>query len=196
MALLQRKKLKAEGAAVFVETLTNILGDYAMFPFPTGALTGDNMDPQATARLFGKRLAVASEANKRVPLNSAVINSYTGDGQLLAKFLYKDTFTFQTTSAFSGQQWLCISGTPGQSRLMGPRGCPCACVLVLLTRSKKSGHRGRAEVRRGARKCGGECVVPYSGRPSWDLWWSLRMRMRAAVLGSCARFGRRRVAGR
>jgi putative DNA primase/helicase len=85
------------GKNTFVETLTSILGDYAMFPFPTGALTSANMDPQATARLFGKRLAVASEANKRVPLNSAVINSYTGDGQLLAKFLYKDTFTFQTT---------------------------------------------------------------------------------------------------
>jgi hypothetical protein len=38
-----------------------------------------------------------SEANKRVPLDSAVINSYTGDGQLLAKFLCKDTFTFHTT---------------------------------------------------------------------------------------------------
>src|SRR5215217_1856226 len=85
------------GKNTFVETLTSILGEYAMFPFPTGALTGADMDPQATARLFGRRLAIASEANKRVPLNSAVINSYTGDGQLLAKFLYKDTFTFETT---------------------------------------------------------------------------------------------------
>lgn len=85
------------GKNTYVETLTNILGDFAMFPFPTAALTANDMDPQATARLYGKRLAVASEANKRVPLNSATVNSYTGDGQLFAKVLYQDTFTFRTT---------------------------------------------------------------------------------------------------
>lgn len=85
------------GKNTFVETLTSILGAYATLSFPVKALTSPDMDDRATAVMYGKRLVVASEANKRVPLNAATVNSYTGDGSLRGRFLYKDTFEFTTS---------------------------------------------------------------------------------------------------
>lgn len=85
------------GKNTFVETLISVLGSLSEFPFPADAITTRDTDDKRTALLFGKRLAVISETNKRVEINSATLKSYTGDGQLLGKRLYQDPFTFTST---------------------------------------------------------------------------------------------------
>ena len=85
------------GKSTFVETISHLLGDYAMNTSPetlaqrkrqAGAASGD------IARLAGCRLLTASEPPKRMLLDVALVKTLTGRDTITARHLYEREFQF------------------------------------------------------------------------------------------------------
>lgn len=83
------------GKGVFLNTLTRIMGDYAMVSSPdTFTADGHNKHLTVLARLQGARLVVSQETEEGVPWAEARIKAVTGGDPITANFMHRDPFTF------------------------------------------------------------------------------------------------------
>jgi P4 family phage/plasmid primase-like protien len=83
------------GKGVFLNTLTRIMGDYAMVASPdTFTQDGHGKHLTVLARLQGARLVVSQETEEGVPWAEARIKAVTGGDPITANFMHKDPFTF------------------------------------------------------------------------------------------------------
>jgi len=83
------------GKGVFLNTLTRILGDYAMTASPdTFTEAGSNKHLTVLARLQGSRLVVAQETDEGDPWAEARIKSITGGDPITANHMRQDPFTY------------------------------------------------------------------------------------------------------
>ncbi|MFP3976011.1 MAG: phage/plasmid primase, P4 family, partial [Dehalococcoidia bacterium] len=83
------------GKTTLVNTLTNILGDYADdTPPETLAVKRHEQIPNDIAKLHGKRLVTTSELTEGKALNEAIIKKMTGRGRMSARFLHREWFDF------------------------------------------------------------------------------------------------------
>lgn len=99
------------GKSVFLAAVKNILGDYAAnTPFSTflSFKYDGNKISNEMAALAGKRFVTASEIKENMILNEGTIKAATGDDEITARFLKKNSFTF--TPAF--KLALCVNHKP------------------------------------------------------------------------------------
>lgn len=86
------------GKNVFMETISSILGDYAInCPSSMFVLKQTPGIPNDVARLKGVRMATASETNQNVNLDEELIKQLTGNKTITARFLNKEFFDFTAT---------------------------------------------------------------------------------------------------
>ena len=93
------------GKGVFLNTLVNIMGDYAMTSDPdTFTASGAGKHLTVLARLQGARLVVAQETEEGVPWAEARIKSITGGDKITANYMRHDPFEYipQFTLFMSG----------------------------------------------------------------------------------------------
>ena len=83
------------GKGVFLNTVTAIMGDYALTADPD-TFTASGMGKHLTvlARLQGARLVVAQETEQGVPWAEARIKQITGGDPITANYMRQDPFTF------------------------------------------------------------------------------------------------------
>lgn len=102
----------ANGKSVFLEVLQSLLGDFSR-PIEMRALLQKRSISEAVrndlAALRGTRLAVASEANREVRLDEALIKSLTGSDKITARFLYQEFFDFYPAFKI----WIAVNHLPG-----------------------------------------------------------------------------------
>ncbi|WP_281828849.1 phage/plasmid primase, P4 family [Lactobacillus amylolyticus] len=83
------------GKSIFIDTLADILGDYArtmnVSTIMVKANNGVNTD---IARLEGARLVISSEANEGSRLDEGLVKQMTGGDKLVARYLYGKEFEF------------------------------------------------------------------------------------------------------
>jgi putative DNA primase/helicase len=87
----------ANGKGVFVHTLQRMLGEYAKnASWESFAVkrSGSSQIPEDLARLAGARFVAASEGDKSVRMNEAVVKNLTGSDIITARFLNKNSFEF------------------------------------------------------------------------------------------------------
>jgi len=83
------------GKGVMLNTLTAIMGDYALTADPdTFTATGQGRHLTVLARLQGARLVVAQETEEGVPWAEARVKQVTGGDPITANFMRQDPFTF------------------------------------------------------------------------------------------------------
>lgn len=89
----------ANGKSVFIETLSAMLGDFAVqADFNTFLTkTGGSGIPNDVARLKGARLVAAVECPKDQQFNEVLIKQLTGGDRIAARFLHKEFFEFRPT---------------------------------------------------------------------------------------------------
>ena len=99
----------ANGKGTFVNSLAHVFGDYFTVPHKS-LLTVERHEQHATvvASLFRIRLAVASETEKRVKLNEAIIKNLTGGDTLRARRMREDEWSFEPTHSL----WLQTNHLP------------------------------------------------------------------------------------
>jgi putative DNA primase/helicase len=86
------------GKGVFVNTVTGILGDYAITaPMEMFLTSKYDRHPTEIARLKGARLVVASETTKGRAWDEAKIKNLTGGDKLTGRFMRGDFFDFDPT---------------------------------------------------------------------------------------------------
>lgn len=88
------------GKSTFLETLTALLGSYALAKFPVNALIDDpksnNNSSANVAQLAGVRFVSCSEMGKGKKLNEELVKDLTGGiDSISAKRLYENPFTFR-----------------------------------------------------------------------------------------------------
>lgn len=100
----------ANGKSVLLETISNLLGDFAQAsPMATfTAKPNDNGASNDLARMRGARLVTASETNEGVRLNEALIKKVTGQDKITARFLFSEFFDY--TPQF--KLWLAMNHKP------------------------------------------------------------------------------------
>jgi putative DNA primase/helicase len=83
------------GKTTFIETIRNILGDYAT-TVPLHSLMAKKTDqiPADIAKLKGARLAVATETESGRAFDDAKLKWLTGGDKLSARYLYRNFFDF------------------------------------------------------------------------------------------------------
>ena len=86
------------GKNVFLDTLMQMMGDYAMAA-PRTLLTQSYNEEHATeiAGLMGRRLVVASETKPGRKLKTSLVKSMTGDKRIRGRFMRQDYFEFDVT---------------------------------------------------------------------------------------------------
>jgi putative DNA primase/helicase len=83
------------GKGVFLNTVTRILGDYAVTaPMETFIATRNDRHPTELAALAGARLVTASETEEGRAWAESRIKSMTGGDPITARFMRQDNFTF------------------------------------------------------------------------------------------------------
>jgi putative DNA primase/helicase len=83
------------GKGVFLNTVSRILGDYAMTASPdTFTESGSGKHLTVLARLMGARLVVSQETEEGVPWAEARIKAVTGGDPITANFMRQDPFTY------------------------------------------------------------------------------------------------------
>lgn len=83
------------GKGVFLNTVTAIMGDYALTADPdTFTASGTGKHLTVLARLQGARLVVAQETEQGVPWAEARIKKLTGGDPITANYMRQDPFTF------------------------------------------------------------------------------------------------------
>lgn len=84
------------GKGVFLNTLHDILGDYAeVCPIESLIESKGDKHPTDLAGLMGKRFVIAQEPDHGVRWAEAKIKSMTGGDPITARFMRQDFFTFQ-----------------------------------------------------------------------------------------------------
>lgn len=97
------------GKGVLLETLCNILGDYAgNLPFTALESKDRSAGGFDLADLPGQRLAISSETNRGVSINEARVKALTGQDRITAARKYGHPFTFQPVAKF----WLAVNDLP------------------------------------------------------------------------------------
>lgn len=88
----------ANGKSVLLDTVAELLGDYAGLAAP-GLLTSrhSNEHPTELADLQGKRLVIASESDEEASLRLRLVKRLTGDARIKARFMRQDFFEFPRT---------------------------------------------------------------------------------------------------
>lgn len=90
--------LGANGKGVFLNTVTNILGDYAtVAPMELFLATKYDRHPTEIAKLKGARLVTAQETEKGRRWDVAKIKNLTSDDKLTGRFMRQDFFDFAPT---------------------------------------------------------------------------------------------------
>ncbi|HZV03174.1 MAG TPA: phage/plasmid primase, P4 family, partial [Planctomycetota bacterium] len=86
----------ANGKSTFLETLREVLGDYALQAnFGTFLAAKDEGGPRNdVARLRGARLVTAIETKEGGRLNEGLVKTLTGGDTVTARFLYREEFEF------------------------------------------------------------------------------------------------------
>jgi P4 family phage/plasmid primase-like protien len=83
------------GKGVFLNTITRIMGDYALTASPdTFTADGHGKHLTVLARLQGARLVVSQETEEGVPWAEARIKAVTGGDPITANFMRQDPFTY------------------------------------------------------------------------------------------------------
>jgi len=86
----------ANGKSTFLNTVSDLLGDYARnTPSETFMAKRIEAIGNDIARLQGARLVTAIEINEGQRLSEALIKSFTGGDRITARFLYGEYFDFQ-----------------------------------------------------------------------------------------------------
>lgn len=84
------------GKGVFLNTVTRILGDYAVTaPMETFIASRNDRHPTELAALAGARLVTASETEKGRSWAESRIKQMTGGDPITARFMRQDNFTFR-----------------------------------------------------------------------------------------------------
>jgi putative DNA primase/helicase len=88
----------ANGKTTFLNTITYLLGDYALAT-PTETFMKKNNDQNTNdiARLRGTRFVTTTEAEQGRRLSEPLIKKITGNDQMTARFLYGEFFNFTPT---------------------------------------------------------------------------------------------------
>jgi putative DNA primase/helicase len=99
----------ANGKGTFVNALAHVFGGYFTVPHKS-LLTVTRHEEHATvvASLFRARLAVASETERRVKLNEAIVKNLTGGDTLRARRMREDEWSFEPTHSL----WLQTNHLP------------------------------------------------------------------------------------
>ncbi len=85
----------ANGKGVFINTVSKILGDYAVVaPMELLIATDSERHPTEIAKLMGARLVTAQETTKGRRWDEAKIKNLTGGDKLTARFMRQDYFDF------------------------------------------------------------------------------------------------------
>lgn len=89
----------ANGKTTLYERLLDILGDDYAIAAPPNLLMMERNNEHATeiASLFGKRLVIASETEKRGRLNEALVKRISGSDRLTARRMREDYWQFKPT---------------------------------------------------------------------------------------------------
>ena len=83
------------GKGVFLNTISRIMGDYAMTASPdTFTADGHGKHLTVLARLQGARLVVSQETEEGIPWAEARIKSVTGGDPITANYMRQDPFTY------------------------------------------------------------------------------------------------------
>jgi putative DNA primase/helicase len=98
------------GKSVFVETVREILGDYAVGTPVTTFLKKPNASGPSNdlARLRGARFIAASEFEEGAKVNTALLKQVTGDEKITARPMYGEYFDFP----FEGTIWVSTNHMP------------------------------------------------------------------------------------
>ena len=99
----------ANGKGTFINALAHVFGNYFVVPHKS-LLTVTRNDEHATvtASLFRRRLAVASETERRIKLNEAIVKNLTGGDTLRARRMREDEWSFEPTHSL----WLQTNHLP------------------------------------------------------------------------------------
>lgn len=86
------------GKSTVLDTITNILGDYAGTAAPGLIMAADkNRHPTEIADLFGRRMVTSHESGEGGVLREDFIKQATGGDKLKARYMNKDFFEFSPT---------------------------------------------------------------------------------------------------
>ncbi|MBA7561289.1 hypothetical protein ES695_07260 [Candidatus Atribacteria bacterium 1244-E10-H5-B2] len=97
------------GKSTFINTIQEILGDYAIStPFDTFLSKIGSHIPNDLARMRGARLVTAVEAGEGRKFNEAILKSVTGRDKITARFLRQEFFEFSATFKL----WLATNHKP------------------------------------------------------------------------------------
>lgn len=101
--------LGANGKGTFVRALLNVLGDYAGVAHLSLLVQQKHSEHDTVkADLFRKRLAVASETERRVKLREASVKNLTGGDRITARRMREDPWEFDPTHSI----WLQTNHLP------------------------------------------------------------------------------------
>ncbi|MFN7946540.1 MAG: phage/plasmid primase, P4 family [Blastocatellia bacterium] len=103
----------ANGKSVLLDTICEIIGDYAARISANVILSGKyqadgNSASPELAKLAGKRMVVASETDEGRQLNCALVKTITGDSHRVARHLYQSSFEYEATDTI----WLATNHLP------------------------------------------------------------------------------------
>jgi putative DNA primase/helicase len=85
----------ANGKSTFLETLSSLLGDYAMrTPTDTLLIKRTGAIPNDVARLKGARFVTAVEADEGHRMAESLVKQMTGGEKITARFLHREWFEF------------------------------------------------------------------------------------------------------
>ena len=88
----------ANGKSTFLETLRSLFGDYGQqADFSTFLYSKDDRVRNDIARLMGRRLVAAIEADSGRRLAEVLVKQLTGGDTIAARFLFKELFEFRPT---------------------------------------------------------------------------------------------------
>ncbi|MCK8645636.1 DNA primase family protein [Mycobacterium colombiense] len=83
------------GKTVLLETVSKVLGDYAMSAPANFLLVGRNEHPTELARLQGARLVVCSEINEGCRFDEQKVKQLTGGDRIAARLMHRDYIEFR-----------------------------------------------------------------------------------------------------
>jgi putative DNA primase/helicase len=87
----------ANGKTTLVETIKDVMGDYAHTTDPELLLQSNRNPGPELMQLFGKRLAASEETNQGRKLNEAMVKNVTGGGVVHGRGLYERPWDFMPT---------------------------------------------------------------------------------------------------
>jgi putative DNA primase/helicase len=86
----------ANGKSVFLETIRNLLGDYAkVTPIDSLLIKNNDSIPNDVAALKGSRFVMATESDEGKRLAESKIKQLTGQDEIAARFMRGEFFTFK-----------------------------------------------------------------------------------------------------